>query len=177
MTSFHSDPLEALRLGPGPRRPRRLRRTAALRDLVRETTLEPDDLVQPLFVVPGADVRRPVSSMPGVDQLSVDQLAGEAVELAALGVKAVLLFGVPDSKDPLGLESHIDDGVVQQAIAAAIPLGRIVQPADIGNACLFFCLPENGMVTGQALAVDGGTSTGGALESPKDAAYSGRPEA
>ena len=65
---------------------------------------------------------------------------------------------------------------LQQAIAAAIPLGRIVQPVDIGNACLFFCLPENGMVTGQALAVDGGTSTGGALESPKDAAYSGRPE-
>jgi porphobilinogen synthase len=95
-----------------------LRRTAALRDLVRETTLEPDDLVQPLFVVPGADVRRPVSSMPGIDQLSVDQLAGEAVELAALGVKAVLLFGIPDSKDPLGLESHADDGVVQQAIAA-----------------------------------------------------------
>lgn len=118
MTSFQSDPLEALRLGPGPRRPRRLRRTAALRDLVRETTLEPDDLVQPLFVVPGADVRRPVSSMPGVDQLSVDQLAGEAVELAALGVKAVLLFGIPDSKDPLGLESHTEDGVVQQAIAA-----------------------------------------------------------
>jgi len=118
MTSFHSDPLEALRLGPGPRRPRRLRRTAALRDLVRETTLEPDDLVQPLFVIPGAEVRRPVSSMPGVDQLSVDQLAGEAVELAALGVKAVLLFGIPDSKDPLGLESHVDDGVVQQAITA-----------------------------------------------------------
>ena len=118
MTSFHSDPLEALRLGPGPRRPRRLRRTAALRDLVRETTLEPDDLVQPLFVVPGADVRRPVSSMPGVDQLSVDQLAGEAVDLAALGVKAVLLFGIPDSKDPLGLESYADHGVVQQAIAA-----------------------------------------------------------
>ena len=118
MTSFHSDPLEALRLGPGRRRPRRLRRTAALRDLVRETTLAPDDLVQPLFVVPGADVRRPVSSMPGVDQLSVDQLAGEAVELAALGVKAVLLFGIPDSKDPLGLESHAHNGVVQQAVAA-----------------------------------------------------------
>jgi porphobilinogen synthase len=56
--------------------------------------------------------------MPGVDQLSVDQLAGEAVDLAALGVKAVLLFGIPDSKDPLGLESHADDGVVQQAVAA-----------------------------------------------------------
>ena len=65
MTSYHSDPLEALRLGPGVKRPRRLRRTAALRDLVRETTLEPGDLVQPLFVVAGDDVRRPVASMPG----------------------------------------------------------------------------------------------------------------
>jgi porphobilinogen synthase len=116
MTSFHSDPLEALRSGAGARRPRRLRRTAALRDLVRETTLEPDDLVQPLFVVAGEDVRRPVTSMPGVDQLSVDLLAAEAGELAALGVKAVLLFGIPAAKDAHGLDSFADDGVVQQAI-------------------------------------------------------------
>jgi porphobilinogen synthase len=116
MTSFHSDPLEALRSGAGARRPRRLRRTAALRDLVRETTLEPDDLVQPLFVVAGEDVRRPVTSMPGVDQLSVDLLAAEAGELAALGLKAVLLFGIPAAKDPHGLDSFADDGVVQQAI-------------------------------------------------------------
>ena len=68
MTSFH--PLDALRTAPGPKRPRRLRRTAALRDLVRETTLDPADLVHPLFVVPGAGVRKPVSSMPGVDQIS-----------------------------------------------------------------------------------------------------------
>ncbi len=118
MTSFHPDPLEALRLGPGARRPRRLRRTPALRDLVRETTLEPADLVQPLFVVTGESVRRPVSSMPGVDQLSVDLLGAEARELEAHGVKAVLLFGIPASKDPHGLESHADDGVVQQAIRA-----------------------------------------------------------
>ena len=116
MTSFH--PLDALRTAPGAKRPRRLRRTAALRDLVRETTLEPDDLVQPLFVVPGEGVRRPVSSMPGVDQLSVDVLAGEARELAALGVKAALLFGIPSAKDPHGLESFADDGVVQQAVRA-----------------------------------------------------------
>ena len=116
MTSFHSDPLEALRLGPGVKRPRRLRRTAALRDLVRETTLEPDDFVYPLFVVSGEDVRRPVSSMPGVDQLSVDRLGTEAHELAALGIKAVLLFGIPSSKDQLGLESFADGGAVQRAI-------------------------------------------------------------
>ena len=103
MTSFH--PLDALRTAPGAKRPRRLRRTAALRDLVRETTLEPSDLVHPLFVVPGDGMRNPISSMPGVDQLSVDQLDGEARELAALGVKAVLLFGIPSAKDPQGSES------------------------------------------------------------------------
>ena len=116
MTSFH--PLDALRTTPGAKRPRRLRRTAALRDLVRETTLQPDDFVYPLFVVPGEGVRRPVTSMPGVDQLSVDRLAGEAHELDALGVKAVLLFGIPGAKDPHGMESFAEDGVVQQAIRA-----------------------------------------------------------
>jgi porphobilinogen synthase len=113
-----SHPLDALRTTPGAKRPRRLRRTEALRDLVRETSLEPSDFVYPLFVVPGVDVRRPVSSMPGVDQLSVDRLAGQARDLATLGVRAVVLFGVPSSKDPHGLESYADDGIVQQAIAA-----------------------------------------------------------
>jgi porphobilinogen synthase len=116
MTSFH--PLDALRTTPGAKRPRRLRRTATLRDLVRETTLDPADFVFPLFVVPGADVRRPVSSMPGVDQLSVDQLAAEARELATLGVKAVLLFGIPSAKDAHGTESSAEDGIVQQAVRA-----------------------------------------------------------
>ena len=116
MTSFH--PLDALRMSPGPKRPRRLRRTAALRDLVRETTLDSADLVYPLFVAPGEDVRNAVSSMPGVDQISVDQLAGEAHELAALGVKAVLLFGIPSAKDAHGSESYAEDGVVQHAIRA-----------------------------------------------------------
>jgi porphobilinogen synthase len=118
MTQFDTDPLAALRPAPGAKRPRRLRRTASLRDLVRETTLRPDDFVQPLFVVPGRDVRHPVSSMPGVEQVSVDQLGREAGELDALGVKAVLLFGIPSAKDPHGLESFAEDGVVQQAIAA-----------------------------------------------------------
>ncbi len=115
---YGSESLEALRLGPGAKRPRRLRRTAALRELVRETTLEPSDLVYPLFVVPGEGVRHPVSSMPGIDQLSVDALAAEAHELSALGVKAVLLFGIPTAKDPHGLESFASDGVVQRAIGA-----------------------------------------------------------
>ena len=116
MTGFHTDPLHAVQTTPGAKRPRRLRRTAALRDLVRETTLSPDDLVYPFFVVSGQGVRNPVASMPGIDQLSVDLLAPAAGELAALGIKAVLLFGIPGSKDPLGLESFADDGVVQQAI-------------------------------------------------------------
>jgi porphobilinogen synthase len=109
-------PLDTLGLAPGAPRPRRLRRTPALRDLVRETTLGPDDLVSPLFVVPGEGVSRPVPSMPGVDQLSCDALAKEAAELTALGLKAVLLFGIPSAKDALGLESFAEDGVVQQAI-------------------------------------------------------------
>ena len=116
MTSFH--PLDALRTAPGPKRPRRLRRTAALRDLVRETTLDPADLVHPLFVVPGNGVRKPVSSMPGVHQISSDELPVEARELAALGVKAVLLFGIPSAKDASGAEAHAEDGVVQSAIRA-----------------------------------------------------------
>ena len=118
MTEFEINPLEALRLHPGAQRPRRLRRTAALRDLVRETTLAPDDLVYPLFAVPGREVRNPVPSMPGIDQLSVDALATEARALRSLGIKALLLFGIPEAKDPLGGESYAEDGVVQQAIRA-----------------------------------------------------------
>jgi porphobilinogen synthase len=116
MTSFH--PLDALRTAAGPKRPRRLRRTAALRDLVRETTLDPSDFVYPLFVVPGEGVSKPVSSMPGVEQLSVDRLASEAAELSTLGVKSTLLFGIPSTKDSSGTEAHADDGVVQHAIRA-----------------------------------------------------------
>jgi len=118
VTQFDIDPLDALRQHAGARRPRRLRRTPALRDLVRETTLAPDDLVCPLFVEPGEGVRRPVGSMPGVERLSPDLLAAEARELAALGIKAVLLFGIPSAKDPLGLESVAEDGIVQRAIQA-----------------------------------------------------------
>jgi porphobilinogen synthase len=116
VTEFQTEPLDALRSHAGARRPRRLRRTAALRDLVRETTLAPDDFVFPYFVVPGEGVRNPIASMPGIDQISVDALPGEARELESLGIKAALLFGIAAAKDALGLESYAEDGVVQQAI-------------------------------------------------------------
>jgi porphobilinogen synthase len=85
---------------------------------VRETPLAPDDFVYPLFVVAGSGIRRPIASMPGIDQLSTDLLAGEARELASLGIKSVLLFGLPSAKDPAGQESYAEDGVVQRAIRA-----------------------------------------------------------
>jgi porphobilinogen synthase len=116
VTGFRTDPLAALRVWPGATRPRRLRRTAALRALFRETTLAPADLVSPFFVVPGQGVRNPVVSMPGVDQLSSDLLPAQVRELESLGIKAVLLFGIPSAKDPQGHESYAEDGVVQQAI-------------------------------------------------------------
>jgi porphobilinogen synthase len=130
VADLETSPIEALRVGAV--RPRRWRRTSALRDLVRETPLAPDDLVYPLFVQQGRGERLAVSSMPGVDQLSVDALAGEARELLALGVKGVLLFGLPESKDPLGLESHAEDGVVQQAVRALKEAGsELVVMTDV----------------------------------------------
>src|ERR1035438_908006 len=80
-------------------RMRRLRRTDALRSLVRETTLEPGDLIYPLFICPGQGVRREVSSMPGVFNLSVDNLIPEAEEATSIGLGGLLLFGLPESKD------------------------------------------------------------------------------
>ena len=105
-------------LHPGTARPRRLRLNPALRALVRETQLTPGDLIYPLFVTHGQGVRHEVSSMPGVFQLSPDQLPAEARELAGLGIPAVMLFGLPESKDPVGLENFAPDGIVQQAIRA-----------------------------------------------------------
>ena len=103
---------------PGPVRPRRLRRTPALRAMVRETQLAPDDLVLPLFVLDGHGRREPVASMPGVERLTVDLVAAEALSALELGVPAVLLFGVPAEKDALGLESFAADGAVQRVVRA-----------------------------------------------------------
>jgi porphobilinogen synthase len=99
-------------------RPRRLRKNEKLRQLVRETSLTAGNLIYPLFVGPGTNVVRPVSSMPGVAQLSVDRVVVESREAAALGIPAVILFGIPEKKDALGSEAYIGDGVVQQAITA-----------------------------------------------------------
>src|ERR1700741_4327744 len=97
-------------------RPRRLRRSEPMRSLVRETTVSPSDLILPLFVVPGSGVRRPVASMPGVEQASVDELLRDAEEALSLGLGGVLLFGIPAEKDEVGSEGYAEHGVVQQAV-------------------------------------------------------------
>ncbi|HUD70815.1 MAG TPA: porphobilinogen synthase [Dongiaceae bacterium] len=96
-------------------RPRRLRRTAAIRALVRETSLAPGDLIAPLFVRSGRGVRQEIASMPGQFNLSVDEAAAEAEEAQALGIPGVILFGIPDAKDAQGSGAYDDDGVVQRA--------------------------------------------------------------
>ncbi len=97
---------------------RRLRRTPALRSLVRETALAPSDLVLPLFVTHGRGVRRAVGSMPEVEQTSVDELLRDAEDALALGLGGIMLFGIPAAKDPVGSEGYADDGIVQRAVRA-----------------------------------------------------------
>lgn len=99
-------------------RMRRLRRTENLRGLVRETTLMPRDMVYPLFVVHGRGVREEIGSMPGVFHLSVDELEREIEKVSELGLRGVLLFGLPAVKDEWGSEDYAEDGIVQQAIRA-----------------------------------------------------------
>jgi porphobilinogen synthase len=99
-------------------RPRRLRRTAALRRLVRETHLERSQLVLPLFVRGGTGVRVPIASMPGVSQCSVDEMLRDASEAARAGIGGVLLFGIPDHKDAIGSSAWDDEGPVQRAVRA-----------------------------------------------------------
>lgn len=113
---------------------RRLRQTPVLRNLVRETILTRDDLVMPLFVCPGTNVKNPISSMPGNAQLSVDLLVEECRRLYGLGIQAVLLFGIPEHKDEHGLVACEHNGIVQQAVRAikqALPDLYII--ADICN--------------------------------------------
>jgi porphobilinogen synthase len=99
-------------------RPRRLRRTPALRRMVRETALAPDDFIYPLFVRPGTGIRKPIGSMPGQYQWSVDQVVGEVKAAYGLGVPAVVLFGIPDVKDACGSENYARDGIAARAIRA-----------------------------------------------------------
>lgn len=99
-------------------RPRRLRRSETIRRMVRETILQVDDLIMPLFVVRGRGIRKEIPPMPGNYQLSVDQLIIEVKEIAALGIPAVLLFGIPEQKDAVGSEAYAKEGIIQQAVRA-----------------------------------------------------------
>ena len=99
-------------------RPRRLRRTENLRALVRETRLAPEDFILPLFACAGEKVRREITSMPGVHNLSVDEIAKEAATAHDLGVKGVILFGLPEAKDEVASGAYHEKGIVQQAVKA-----------------------------------------------------------
>ena len=113
---------------------RRLRRTEALRSLIRETRLTPESLVYPLFICPGSGVRKEVRSMPGVFNLSVDQAVKEARETHALGVPAIILFGLPEKKDEVATGAWAEDGIVQRA-ARAIK-SEVPDLLIMGDVCL-----------------------------------------
>ena len=116
------------------RRMRRLRRTAALRRLVQETHLVPSQLVWPLFVTHGNGVRQPVNAMPGVAQVSVDELVKDAERAARLGLGGIVLFGIPAAKDGTGSEAYDEQGIVQQAIRAV--KRTVPDLLVIGDVCL-----------------------------------------
>ncbi len=99
-------------------RPRRLRKNAAIRAMVRETRLAPENFVLPLFVCPGTEVRREISSMPGVFNLSIDEVTKDVAAAYDLGVRSIILFGLPESKDPMASGAYAEDGIVQRAIRA-----------------------------------------------------------
>jgi porphobilinogen synthase len=114
---------------------RRLRQHDKIRDLIRETSLEVNDLVLPLFIRHGENIKIPIASIPGHYQLSIDQLPKEITEITHLKIPAVILFGIPAHKDPLGMDSYSEQGIVQQAIRSikALAPGLLV----ISDAC--FC--------------------------------------
>src|ERR1051325_1835638 len=99
-------------------RPRRLRRTDAIRSIVRETRLAPENFVLPLFVCPGTGVRREISSMPGVFNLSIDELTKEVAAAQDTGVRSIILFGLPESKDTLASRPYAEDGNMNGVICA-----------------------------------------------------------
>src|SRR5580692_11817985 len=117
-------------------RMRRLRRNDPLRALVRETTLEPGDLIYPLFLCPGEGVRRAVGSMPGVFNLSVDEAVREAEEAARLGIGGLLLFGLPESKDEQGTGAWDNNGIVQQGLRAIKRSAAVKSLVLIADVCL-----------------------------------------
>jgi porphobilinogen synthase len=130
-------------------RMRRLRTSEPLRSLVRETRLDPSQFILPLFACPGEGVRRPISSMPGNFQLSVDELAKDCEEALALGIGGVILFGIPESKDEMASGAYADDGITQQAvraIKAAAP--KLLVMTDVCN-CEYTSHGHCGKVVGE----------------------------
>jgi porphobilinogen synthase len=117
-------------------RMRRLRRSESLRALVRETSLDPGDLIYPLFICPGEGVRKPVGSMPGVFNVSVDQAVNDAEDAARLGIGGLLLFGLPESKDEHGSGAYDDDGIVQQGLRALKQSSAAKKLVLIADVCL-----------------------------------------
>ena len=115
-------------------RPRRLRQTKPIREMVRETSLSPRDFIYPLFVKHGRRVKDAIPSMPGQYHFSVDTLIEEALEAWDLGIPAVILFGLPDRKDAVGSRSYADDGIVQQAVSAM--KSQVPEMVVITDVCL-----------------------------------------
>ena len=115
-------------------RPRRLRHTKGLRRMIRETSLSVDDLILPLFAIDARDIRNPIPSMPGHFQQSVDNLLKTAQEAYDLGIPAIVLFGIPDKKDPLGTRAYAEDGIVQKAIRAVKE--KLPELVVISDVCL-----------------------------------------
>lgn len=115
-------------------RPRRLRRTPTIREMVRETNLSVKDLIAPLFVKHGQGIKDPITTMPGQYQFSVDTIVKEAEELWGLGIPSIILFGLPDKKDAEGSRSWAEDGIVQQAVSAI--KDRLAEMVVITDVCL-----------------------------------------
>jgi porphobilinogen synthase len=115
-------------------RPRRLRQNEAFRRMIRETALAVDDLILPLFVVGGKNVKNPIPSMPGHHQLSIDNLVIEARQVAELGIPAIMIFGVPDHKDALGTGAYAKDGIIQKAVREV--KNKVPELVVITDVCL-----------------------------------------
>lgn len=115
-------------------RPRRLRQNESFRRMIRETSLSVNDLIYPMFVVFGKGIRRPISSMPGIFQLSIDELIKEALEVRALQIPAVILFGIPDKKDEKASGAYDPNGIIQRAMKAL--KDKVPDLIVIGDVCL-----------------------------------------
>ena len=129
-------------------RPRRLRSTESIRALVRETRLDPAQLIYPMFICPGEGVRREISSMPGNYQLSIDQFVSECERLSRLGIGGVILFGLPESKDEKASGAYANDGIVQRALRAlkqTVP--KLLAITDVCN-CEYTSHGHCGLVVG-----------------------------